>query len=138
MLAAAIKKDLRLLIHDRTAFVSLFVMPVVFIAIFGVFFGDGGGGPGKRNLQVWAADTPRNNAVLAAIDASKLFDVTHAKTPDDARHGVASEAAVAALILPVDFDPANGHPAELAIDEALSPQLRMPVEGALTGIVTHV
>jgi ABC-type transport system involved in multi-copper enzyme maturation permease subunit len=140
MLAAAIKKDLRLLVHDRTAFVSLFVMPVVFIAIFGVFFGDGdgGGGPGKRNLQVWAADTPRNKAVLAAIDASKLFDVARMTTPDDARRGVAAEAAVAALILPADFDPANGHPAELAIDEALSPQIRMPVEGALTGIITRV
>jgi ABC-2 type transport system permease protein len=139
MLAAGIKKDLRLLIRDRTAFVSLFVMPVVFIAIFGAFFGDGDkAGGGKRHIQVWAADTPRNTAVLAALDASALFDVTRATTPDDARHAVASEAAVAALLLPADFDPATGHPAELAIDEVLAPPIRMPVVGALTGIVTQV
>lgn len=136
MLAATIKKDLRLLVHDRTAFVSLFLMPLVFIAIFGAFFGDeGGGGAGRRNILVWAADTPRNAAVVKAIEAAPMFDVARARSPEDARKRVADGEQTAALILPADFDPAAGHPAELAIDEALSPQLRFPVQGALTSIV---
>ncbi|MBK9032594.1 MAG: ABC transporter permease [Myxococcales bacterium] len=66
-----------------------------------------------------------------------MFEITPAVDAAAARRAVADERADAALILPADFDPAGGHPAELAIDQAGPPQVRLPVVGAVTAIVTR-
>ncbi|MBE7449343.1 MAG: ABC transporter permease [Kofleriaceae bacterium] len=134
MLAATIQKDLQLLARDRGALISLFLLPVVFIAVFGAFFSDDGGGR-RRVLMVWAADAPRPAAVVAALEASQLFELRPAASADEVRAAVAAERAHAGLILAADFDPAAGRPAELAIDEALAPPVRLPILGALTALV---
>ena len=85
--------------------------------------------------SVWAAEAPRPAAVVAALEASQLFTVKRVTSADAARAEVAADHADAALILAADFDPAAGRPAELAIDEALAPQVRLPVQGALSAIV---
>ena len=50
MLAATIKKDLQLLARDRGALISLFLLPVVFIAVFGAFFSSVFGATGRLIL----------------------------------------------------------------------------------------
>jgi len=39
MIGAAVKKDLQLLLRDRGAVVTMFLLPVVFMAVFGSIFG---------------------------------------------------------------------------------------------------
>ena len=136
MLLATIKKDLQLLLRDRGALISLFLLPVVFIAVFGAFFsGDNDGD--RRAIAVWAADTPRTRAVVTALEGSQLFEVERVASAEAARAAVAADRVSAAVILPADFDPAAGRPGELAIDEALAPQVRLPVQGALQAIVHY-
>ncbi|MBK9032593.1 MAG: hypothetical protein IPL61_14990 [Myxococcales bacterium] len=64
MIGAAITKDLQLLVRDRGALVTMFLLPVVFIAVFGSIFG-GGGGDARRRLAV-VADPASPRAVAVA------------------------------------------------------------------------
>ncbi len=134
MFAATIKKDLQLLARDRGALVSLFLLPVVFIAVFGAFF-SGDGGDRRRTVAVWAADAPRPGAVVTALEQSQLFEVRRVASAEAARAEVVADRADAGLVLDADFDPAAGRPAELAIDEGLAPMVRLPLQGALHAIV---
>lgn len=137
MLGAAIKKDLLLLVRDRGAIMSLFLLPIVFIAVFGSIFG----GDGEREplrLAVWHAPGDARGAAIAdALDGTGMFAVRRAPTADRARDDVAAGAVVAALIVPADLDPRAGRPAELVIDPAASPQVKGPVEGAAQAIVAR-
>lgn len=134
MLGATIKKDLQLLVRDRGALVSLFLLPVVFIAVFDSFF-SGDGADRRRTVAVYAADAPRPAAVVTALEQSHLFEIRRVATAEAARREVAADRADAGLILEADFDPAADRPAELAIDEGLAPMVRLPVQGALYAIV---
>ena len=134
MFWAAIKKDFHLLLRDRGALITMFVLPVVFIAVFGVIFG-GDDDDERRKVAVWAADGPRPAAVVAALEASQQFALARWPSAEAVRAAVADGDVLAGLILPADFDPAADRPAELAIDGALTPQVRLPLEGALRGIV---
>ena len=134
MFAATIKKDLQLLARDRGALVSLFLLPVVFIAVFGAFF-SGDGGERRRTVVVWAADAPRPAAVATALEQSQLFVIRRVASAEAVRAEVAADRADAGLVLDADFDPAAGRPAELAIDEGLAPMVRLPIQGAVYAIV---
>lgn len=136
MLGAAIRKDLLLLRRDRGAVITMFLLPVVFIAVFGVIFG-GGGGDRRRTLALWAADSPRPAAVASALEISQQFRLRRLASADAVRAAVADDEVPAGLILDADFDPAGGHPAELSIDLALAPAARAPIEGAVRAIVGH-
>jgi len=134
MLAAAVKKDVQLLVRDRGALISLFLLPVAFIAVFGTIF-SGGGPERRRTVAVWFAPGERPAAVAAALEASQLFVVHRLAGADAVRAAVVDDHADAGLIVAADFDPAAGRPAELVIDEAQPPQVRLPLQGALTTIV---
>lgn len=134
MLVAAIKKDLQLLVRDRGALISLFLLPVVFIAMFGAFFG-GGDDDERRVLAVWAGDGPRPATAVAALEASQLFVLRRVASAELARAEVSAGRADAGLILPAELDPAAGRPAELAIDPALAPQVRLPLTGAVDAVL---
>ena len=135
MLAAAIRKDFQLLLRDRGAVITMFLLPIVFMAVFGSIFGGDDGG-GRRKLALWADNGARPAAaVLAALTSSQQFDLRPKASADLVRRAVADGEVLAGLILPADFDPAIGHPGELAIDQALSPQVRAPIEGAVQAIM---
>lgn len=136
MLGAAIKKDLQLLLRDRGALITMFVLPIVFIAVFGSIFG--GGDETRRTLAVWAAPgSPRAAATVAALRAAGVFTIVDAPSPERARAAVADQHVDAAVILPADFDPAAGHPGELAIDLGAPIQVRAPVVGAVQALVAR-
>jgi ABC-2 type transport system permease protein len=136
VIGAVVKKDIQLLLGDRGALASLFVLPVVFIAVFGSMFG-GGGGRELPRLPVAHAD--RNAAageVVRTIARSGLY-VVERVTADEVRRRVAADDARAGLVFADDFDPLAGRPAELVIDRATPPQVRGPIEGALSGLIAR-
>ena len=137
MLYAAIKKDLQLLLRDRGALVTMFLLPIAFIAVFGSIFG-GDDDRSRRTIAVWSApDAPRATATAAALAQAGLFEIVTVASPEAARAAVADERADAAVILAADFDPAAGRPGELAIDLAAPIQVRAPIASAVQAIVAR-
>lgn len=137
MLGAAIIKDIQLLLRDRGALASLFVLPVVFMAVFGAMFAGGDKDDKARPIAVYhePGDT-RAAGLMTAVAMSGVFAPRMQTSAEAVRQLVADEEFVAGLIIGVDFDPRAGRPAELVIDPASSPQVRGPVQGALTSILT--
>lgn len=139
MIVATIRKDIRLLLRDRGALMSLFALPIVFIVVFGSMFGGSSGGRDKpRALPVYYAQgDARAEAVMAALRVSGAFAPERRPSADDVRQRVAQEQALAGLVVPPGFDPdgpAAAQTIELVIDQAAPIQVRAPLEGALAAI----
>ena len=131
MIGAAIKKDVWLLIRDRGALISLFLLPIIFIVAFGSMFGGSGGGPGKpRPIAIWyAAGDVRGDKISKTLAATEGFEPKPAASADEVRKQVADESVLAGLIVP-----APG-PVELSIDLGAPLLARAPAQGAMTGVV---
>jgi ABC-type multidrug transport system permease subunit len=139
MLWATIVKDLRLLLRDRGALMSLFALPIVFMVGFGSMFRFGADRDQARALPVWhAPGDARAQAILAALVGTRAFAPQLQPSADAVRALVAHEKATAGLIIPADLDPAKGRPVELVIDQAVPLQVRGPLEGALGAIIGQV
>jgi ABC-type Na+ efflux pump permease subunit len=139
MIGATIRKDVLILLRDRSALISLFALPIVFMGVFGSMFSRGGGGGDQpRMIAIHRpADSRTAAAAASAIAGSGLFRVREEASAQAVEKLVASEAVAAGLVFPPDFDPLAGHPAELVIDLGASPQVRGPLEGALAGLVAR-
>jgi ABC-type Na+ efflux pump permease subunit len=131
MIGATIMKDVWLLMRDRGRLAMLFVMPVVFIVVFGSMFKGGGPGGGEgRPIALWyAPGDARGEAIEHALAATPGFRAAPRASADAVRAAVASEDVVAGLIVP-----ASG-PIELSIDLGKPLQVTGPIQGALTGTV---
>ncbi len=137
MLGAAITKDLLLLARDRRALAMLFVMPVAFIVVFGMFFRFGPDKAKARPIAVWhAPGDARGERVVANLTASEAFAPLPLPSADAVRSAVVHEDVVAGVIVPPDFV-AGTQPVELVIDEGMSLQIRGPLQGSLTGLVAR-
>lgn len=138
MIRATLVKDVRLLLRDRGTLMSLFALPIVFIVVFGSMFSGGDDRSKPRALPVWHAEgDARALGVVAAIQASGAFAPERKASAGEVRALVAKDKALAGLVIPADLDPAAGRPIELVIDQAAPVQLRAPIEGALSAIVTR-
>ena len=139
MIGAAIKKDVVLVLRDRAAVGSLFLLPVVFMLIFGLVFG-GNRDDHARGPRVLPVHSTPGNAMaerlVGAVDAAGVFRTEMVASAEDLRRQIAEGKHLAGLVIPPDFDPRAGKPAELVIDLGLSPQVRGPIQGAITGILT--
>jgi ABC-2 type transport system permease protein len=138
VIGAAIRKEVQLLLRDRGALVSLFVMPLVFMGVFGSMFSGDGGEEEPRLIAVHRA--PRDQRAAGAVKViadSRLFRIREEASPERVRELVADEDVVAGLVFPDRFDPFAGRPAELVIDTAGSPAVRGPIEGALAGLISR-
>ncbi len=136
MLWAGIKKDLALLLHDRGALISMFALPLIFIGVFGSMFKFGPQAGAPQKIGIWhEAGDQRGAAMRAAVATTPGFTVVDMPSADAARAAVAKQSVAAALVIPVDFAPADGRPIELSIDGAAPIQVRGPIEGALMGAV---
>lgn len=137
MLVAAIIKDTQLLLRDRGALASLFLLPLIFVVTFGSMFGSRGDDQQteRREVAVYAEPgNPGGQRVVAALEAAVMFRLVPAPSPEAVRSRVADEEVLVGLILPAGFDPAAGAPGELVIDTGLSVRVRGPLEGALHAI----
>lgn len=139
MLGAAIKKDLLLVLRDRGALASLFILPIIFMLVFGAVFGAGGTDDDGRTLAVYhPVDDPSTERLIRAVESSGGFHTARHESPEAVRLAVARGHHLAGLIIPDDFRPQAQKPvpAELVIDEGMSPRVRGPIEGALSSILT--
>lgn len=137
MLTAAIKKDVLLLLRDRRALAMLFVMPVAFIVVFGMFFKFGPDEGKPRPIAVWyAPGDARGKRVVDNLTASKAFAPELADSAEAVRARVVAEDVAAGLVIPPDFMPGT-QPVELVIDEGMALQVRGPIEGALMPLVAR-
>ncbi|HUH01563.1 MAG TPA: ABC transporter permease [Kofleriaceae bacterium] len=137
MLIAAIIKDTQLLLRDRGALASLFLLPLIFVVTFGSMFGSRTGDDQAERREVAVYVEPGNagaDRVLAALEAAGMFRLAPAPSPEAVRTRVVDEEVLVGLILPAGFDPGAGVPGELVIDTGLSVRVRGPLEGALHAI----
>ncbi len=137
MLGAAIQKDLLLLSRDRRALAMLFVMPVAFILVFGMFFKFGPDKGQRRSISVWhAPGDARGERLVENLKASESFAPIELPTAEAVRASVAKEDSIAGVIVPADFL-AGANPVELVLDEGMSLQVRGPLQGSLTGLIVR-
>jgi ABC-2 type transport system permease protein len=130
MIGAAIQKDVWLLLRDRGALISLFLLPIIFIVTFGSMFRFGGDSGKPRPIPIWhAPGDARGEAIAKALSATEGFIAVAVDSADEARRRVASDTDNAALVVPAEG------PVELVIDLAAPVQVRGPIQGALTGVV---
>jgi ABC-2 type transport system permease protein len=130
MIGAAIQKDVWLLLRDRGALISLFLLPIIFIVAFGSMFRFGGDSGKPRAIALWhAPGDARGEAIARTLAATDGFTAVAVDTADEVRRRVASETNDAGLVVPA------GGPVELVIDLAAPVQVRGPIQGALTGVV---
>lgn len=122
MIGAAIRKDVQLLLRDRGRLLSLFLLPVVFMVVFGSMFKFGPDKGTPRPIAYWSARD-------VSIPLGEGFTPQPMPSADAVRHAVAKGDTIAGLVVP-----ATG-PVELVIDLAGPVQVRGPVQGALTGAV---
>ncbi len=130
MIGAAIKKDVWLLLRDRGALISLFLLPIIFIVAFGSMFsfGDDKGRP--RKVPVWHAQgDSRGEAIRKVLESSEGFAPVLLASPDAVRIAVADDTYSAGLVVPDEGS------VELVIDLGQPIQVRGPIQGALTGAV---
>ena len=136
MIGAAVKKEMQLVLRDRGTLISLFIMPLVFMGVLGSMFS---GRETRREPRAIAVHldpgSARAAAAVGAIEASGLFRPRIEPSAERVRRAVADEQVVAGIVFPPDFDPAAGRPGELVIDTAAPPEVRGPIEGALSGLV---
>jgi hypothetical protein len=83
MLGPTIRKELQLLRRDPRVIVRLLVLPVAFIALFGMAFKGGENKLQRRPLGAWCDPAgARCKPVLAALDGSGQFAVKMAASAD--------------------------------------------------------
>jgi ABC-2 type transport system permease protein len=142
VITAAIWKDIQLLLRDRGTLISLFVLPIVFMLAFGMMFGSAGAGRASdepRAIAIWfAPGQAQGEAISYALAATPGFVPQPLASAEAVRAAVAAGDVQAGLIVPADVAPRAGRPVELAIDLATPIQVRAPIVGALTAIVTRV
>ncbi|NVB79516.1 MAG: ABC transporter permease [Kofleriaceae bacterium] len=131
MIGAAIKKDVWLLLRDRGALISLFLLPIIFILAFGSMFKFGGENAGhRRAIAIWyAPGDSRGDRISATLAKSESLEGKPLASADEVRHAVATETYDAGLVVPAEG------PVELVIDLGAPLQARGPLQGALTGVV---
>jgi len=131
VIGAAIKKDVWLLLRDRGALISLFLLPIIFIVAFGSMFQFGPDRGQPREVPVWSASgSARGEAIWKALEASEGFAPVRAASADAVRARIAADDGAGLVI------PASG-PIELVIDLGAPIQARAPLQGALTSLVMH-
>jgi ABC-2 type transport system permease protein len=138
MLVPTLKKEVLLLKRDPRVLVRLVVMPLAFIAIFGmVFKGDRSKATlHAQPLAMWAHPAVKETErVRMALTGSKMYEVLESDSSDDVAKRVAAGTAVAGIVLPADFDPARGRPGTLVLDTDQSPQVLGQLQGSITSIV---
>ena len=129
MIRATILKDVWLLVRDRGRLAMLFVMPVVFIVVFGSMF-TRSGREQPRPIAIWhAAGDARGEAIEKALAATPGFAPDPRASADAVRAAVAHDDVVAGLIVPPSGT------IELSIDVGKPLQVIGPIQGALTGTV---
>ena len=138
VIAAAIWKDILLLVRDRGTLVSLFALPIVFMVAFGAMFRPSAPDQAPRAIAFWAPPgLAQGSAVADALVETQAFVARPLASAEAVRAAVAAGEVEAGLIVPAEVDPIHCRPVELSIDRATPIQVRAPLVGAMTAVVTR-
>ncbi|MAG54977.1 MAG: hypothetical protein CMJ83_01670 [Planctomycetes bacterium] len=141
MLLATFIKEMQLLARDRGGLFSMFLLPIIFITMFGLAFGgmddddDDQQSPDHKKVRLAAwyekgHDEPQE--ILKWIRASNMFEVVRIEDVEELKRRVAGKDFLAGLVFGADYDPKE-HPAQLFMDLAVSDLEKMAVLGPLRG-----
>ncbi len=139
MLRAVLQKEFRLLARDRGTLLRLFLLPVMFILVFGSVFHFGPDSDTARGpaIAVW---TPPGDVrfapLVAGAAASSGFDLRSMASADEVRAAVAKGTVAAGVVVPPDVAPGT-QPVELVMLPSQPAQVRLPLQGALTALVAQ-
>jgi ABC-2 type transport system permease protein len=138
VIRAALGKEMQLVLRDRGTLISLFLMPLVFMGVLGSMFS---GREEKHEPRSIAVHHDRGDAraerAVRAIAESGLFRPRMEPSAERVRRAVTGGEVAAGIVFPAGFDPLAGRPGELVIDTASAPEVRGPIEGALSGLVAR-
>jgi ABC-type Na+ efflux pump permease subunit len=97
MLIPTLQKELLLLRRDPRALVRLIVLPLIFIGLFGYLFKttDAKEKPAQP-VAVWNGGGPAGEAMIRALDESKLFTASAQPSAEAAEHAVATHQVAVA------------------------------------------
>jgi ABC-2 type transport system permease protein len=134
-------KDLRLLARDRTGAFFVMLFPLLIMVFFGSVFG--GSGPGQGAIAVTVTDlagTPLARAFAGDLKAQPSLQATLIGDRLEAEAMVRTGKAVAAIVIPADFDRKatsllQGGRVEV---ELLSDPARGPEAALLQGMLTQM
>jgi ABC-2 type transport system permease protein len=114
-----VKKELRLLLRDPVALILLFVLPLLFILVFGLFVGDSfgqkpdnrllimlvdlDGGSGLRAGEPWSKVVQRDLAETAGIRIRTISQEDEAERLDEAKRLIREHKQAAILIFQPGF-----------------------------------
>ena len=121
----------------RGAVLSLFLLPLIFMGVFGSIFQEGNGGANTFTIAVYTSPEANGEAtrLVAALEANPGVEVSRVQSPSSARRAVEEDKASVGLVLPDDFLPIAGKPARVLVDSRASPPERAALEGALSRIM---
>jgi len=143
MIGATFIKEFQLLLRDRGGLLSTFLLPLVFITVFGFAFkgargpddeDKGDGAPVRLPLCVFheeGHEEPRN--LVKWLRASGSFQVELLADSEEAARRVANGDFRAGLVFDAAYHPKD-HPAILYLDMAAPEMERMAVVGPLRGV----
>lgn len=138
MIVASIVKDIRLLLTDRGALASMFILPIAFITVFGFLFrgqgGDQDGKPSAQKVSV-ALYAPEGKelalAIAKKVEASPNLSIQRVESEAEVDRLVSEKKAQVGLVIPADLDPKAGRPMQFWIDRAASAAEVGLAEGAV-------
>ncbi len=138
MLVPTLRKELLLLRRDPRALVRLIVLPLLFIGLSGYLFKNAG--QPQREAQpiaVWNGAGAAGEPLTGGLAREPLFTVVPAASAAAVEAMVAHHEPAVGLVIPPDFDPAQGRRATLLIDPAESPMTAGPLRAAAIGALTR-
>ncbi len=140
MIRAAIAKDVQLLLRDRGALFSMFLLPLIFMGAFGLMFsgasddeaGEGGGGRGLRLALVQGSKPePAAQRILSALRDTKGLTLVACADRAALDTMVATRDADAGLVIPDSVDATGANPVVFVADPAMSDADSGMLQGAV-------
>lgn len=136
-------KDLQVLFKDRGQLVVLFLMPLMFAAIFGQVFGSGSSG---LAIYLVNQDTGQyGEQVVNILNQIDVLNITELETAQQADEKIAAGDALAAIVIPDDFsqdidnfDPVNDPARVQVIVDPAQDRFGSIVTGIVNEVLTWI
>jgi ABC-2 type transport system permease protein len=128
-----IRKELLLLKRDPRVLVRLIVMPVLFIALFGMAFGSSSRHRGALHRLVLFRDPAAAQGPAIEQALARHFAVVPAPTVTDVARSVAAGDFDVGVVLPADLAPAAGRPAQVFVEPRARAEESGPLVAAVEG-----
>lgn len=132
MIGAAIVKEAKLLLADKGGLASMFLLPILFMAGFGLMFR--GGGDDRRSQAPEVAVVGDNASAIELLVASDSLRIRRVASAEDAGRLVAKGEVAAAVVLPNQISASSKAVVYADLRDA---RTAGPIVGALRGLLVR-